>query len=395
MKLIDRYMVAELSKRLAVVLVIVLGSLVIERILRLFDMVSMKGGPFYMVWEMAFMLLPHYLGLALPAGFFVSIYLVASSFNTNNEFDVLLSGGISPVRFVAPFFAAAIVLTGLSIGLFGYAQPYSRYAYRGIHYLVNAVPWGAQVPERVFATVDKQATVTADHASPDGSELAGVYVHLDDHGHEVAITAKKGQLLFGPQKIYYRLLLTDGIQLTTKGAGNSTATRFNQMMILRPFATTTPPFRSRGNDVRELSLSELAEVTRAPRGEWTPTEAAAELHARLVRAFSLLFLPFLTIPLALTAKRRQRSAGLILGGVLLVVYHYSLQTLEGLAQADRLPVATLWLPWLLFAALSAVLFWRTQRNPGENFLDPLLNAVSNALHWIGARLRWRKASTQP
>jgi lipopolysaccharide export system permease protein len=382
MRLIDRYLLIELSKRLLVTLAIVLGSLVLERLLRLFDLVSMKGGPFYMVWEMALMLVPHYLGLALPAGFFVSIFLVAASCSANNEFDVLLSGGVSPLRFAMPFVASALALTAVSIGLFGYLQPYSRYSYRAVHYLVDSVPWDVRVPERIFATVQGHITVSADHVKD--TELSGIFVHMTDNDRDVVITARRGKLIFDAQKTNYLLRLIDGTQVVTGKGGEVSSIGFDHLLVQKSLITSVPPFRQRGGDVRELSFGELAREGRAPRGDITRAEVAGELHARLIRSLSLIFMPFMGIPLALTAKRRQRGAGMVFGGFVLVMYHYILQTLEGLAETGSQSVAGMWIAMAVFAVLSMVMFWRTQRHPGENFLDPPLAALAGGMSWLGA-----------
>lgn len=389
MMLIDRYLVTETSKRLAVALAVVLLSLVIERILRLFDLVTMKGGPISMVWEMALMLVPHYLGLALPAGFFVSIFLVVARFGEDNEFDALLNSGVSPRRFAMPFLGTALVLVMTSIALYGYAQPYSRYAYRAIHFMVNNIPWGATVPERSFATVDKDVTVTADHVSNSGRDLQGVFIHMPQNGHEVTITATAAELVFGPEHRSYRLRLFDGVQLMSSASGAS-ATHFDELLLQRDFITMLPLFRPRGEDARELSLNELAEESRSPTSTWPRAEVTAELHARLARAASLLFVPFLTIPLALAAKRSRRGAGILVGGAALVIYHYALQTLEGMAELGRVPTFSLWLALAVFAALSMALFWRAQRFPGENPLDRLFDLINHVIQVcgsLGQRLR--------
>lgn len=388
MKCIDRYLTFELAKRLIVVLVVVLGALVLERLLRLFDLVSMKGGPMYMVWEMAAMLIPHYLGLALPAGFFVALYLVVSACSTHNEFDVLLSGGVSPIRFAAPFIASGIVLAVLAVGVFGYLQPYGRYSYRAVHYLVDSVPWGEDVPERTFASVDKDATVSADHVDAIGSGLSGIFVHMKDHGDDVVITARRGKLIFGPQKIYYRLQLKDGTQLVTKPDGTASAVRFDELLVQRAFITDVAPFRARGDDVRELTLPELALQRHIlASGDWTNDEAKAELHARLARCVSLLFLPFFTIPLAISAKRRKRSGGVVVGAVLLVTFHYVLQTLQGLVGAGKRPAVSLWIAIAVFAVISFALFWRTQKYPGAGALDPLFDGLKRGTDVLTAPLK--------
>jgi|AGTN01.1.fsa_nt_gi Predicted permeases len=387
MTLIDRYLVSETWKRLAVALAVVLVSLVIERIIRLFDLVTMKGGPVSMVWEMALMLVPHYLGLALPAGFFISIFLVVARLGEDNEFDALLNSGISPRRFAMPFFAISVLLVALSVGLYGYLQPYSRYAYRAIHYLASNIPWGATVPERSFATVDKDVTVTTDRVDGVGRRLSGVFIHMTQDGREVTVTAESAELLFGPEHRYYRLKLYNGTQLVTGRTGAS-ATHFDELLLQREFITTLPLFRPRGEDTRELTLDELAHENTSPASVWPKAEVRAEFHARLARAASLLFVPFLTIPLALAAKRSRRGAGVVVGAAALIVYHYVLQTTEGMAEMGRIPVFGLWVAVAAFAGLSLALFWRAQRRPGENPLDRVFDLVNEAIR-LGGQLGQR------
>lgn len=387
---IDRYVLGELAMRLVVALAIVLISLVIERVLRLFDLVSMKGGPIDLVWQMALMLVPHYLGLALPAGFFVSIFLCMSRFRQDSEFDALLAAGVSPSRFARPFIGAAVILALVSGGVFGYAQPYTRYGYRAVLHMVMNIPWDAQIPEMSFSRVEKDATVTADRTSTSG-DLEKVFVHYVDKGADITIAAATGTLSFGPLRSYYELHLLDAQRIEVKPGQPPVVAWFNELNVRRPIAKVIPPFRERGNDVRELTIDELI----APRaGDWTPSEARAEFHARLVRSLSMLFLPFLAIPLALASRRNQRSAGIVLGAVLLLVYHYTMQTLQGVAALGRVPALSMWVAMAVFAAMSGVLFWRAQRHPGENPLDPLFVATELGLARLRATMlvAWRRVS---
>jgi len=381
---LDRYLLAEMSKRLGIALSVVLVSLVIERLVRLFDLVTMRGGPLSMVWEMALMLVPHYLGLALPAGFFISIFLVVARFGEDNEFDAMLSSGVSPRRFALPFIGTGLALMVLSLALFGYAQPYSRYAYRAIYYLATNIQWAAALPEQSFAKVE-DATITADRVSANGRELKGVFVHLREGPREVITSAASGQLLFNPARTHYRLMLFDGVQMVVGQSGAVSSIRFNQLVLQRDFLTSLPLFRARGKDVRELSLGELVAERRMSGGALPAGEVAAELHGRLARAASLMFLPFLAIPMGLAAKRSRRGAGLVVGGGALVVYHFALQTVEGLMDMGRLPAAGIWATTALFAALSLALFWRAQTKPGENPLIGMLTGIEHALHLLRRR----------
>ena len=387
--LIDRYLLAETWRRLGIALAVVLASLVLERILRLFDIVSLHGGPVTMVWEMALYLVPHYLGLALPAGFFLSVFLQVTRLGDDNEFDALLSCGISPARFAVPFVASALVLVAISVALFGYAQPYGRYAYRAVYYLATNVPWGARVPEYAFSTIGKNTVVTADRVTDFGNTLEKVFVHQWRDGREIITTAARGELDFDAGRSRFGLRLYDGVQAFVSDRGQTSFNHFDTLEMDRSFAATLPEFRPRGNDVREYSLDELLDGATTPTPPLPRSEILAELHGRLVRAMSLIFLPFLAIPMALAAKRQRRGIGIVFGAMVLLVFHYVLQTLEGLADSGRLPVLTLWGATAIFAAFSLSLFWRAQRRPGENPLDRVFSLMEDAA--IAVRILIRRS----
>lgn len=390
--LIDRYLLVETWRRLGVALVIVLVSLLLERILRLFDVVSLHGGPMTMVWEMAMYLVPHYLGLALPAGFFLSIFLQVARLGDDNEMDALLGCGLSLARLSRPFVLSALLLVSISIALFGYAQPYSRYAYRAVHYLAINIPWGARVPEYAFASVGKTTVVTADRVTDGGDTLEKVFVHQWRDGHEIITTATHGELDFDAGDSRFGLKLHDGVQAIISSDGRVTFNHFDNLIMDRSFAATLPQFRPRGDDAREYSLNELAAAAANPNAPLPHQEIAAEMHGRLVRAVSLAFLPFLAIPMALAAKRRRRSVGIVLGSVVLLVFHYVLQTLEGLADSGRLSAFSLWVAAGIFAVFSIGLFWRAHNRPGENPLDRVFSLMDDTASAIRSLLRPRRGT---
>lgn len=382
---LDCYVLTELGKRLAVALLIVLAALVIERVLRLFDIVSTTGGPLGLVWRMAAMLVPHYLGLALPAAFFVSLYLTMSRFHNDSEFDAILASGIAPERFSRPLIGAAFGLAVISLGVFGYLQPYARYGYRSLYYIATHVPWDARLPERVFSRVEHDAIVSADHIDPDGA-MNRVFIQYKDGDSDVVITAMTAFLEFSPEREVYRLYLFSAEQIVSRPGRAPIVGHFDTLTVRRQRDTTIEPFRPRGDDVREMTMGELA-GSPSPAAGWNRLQARAEFHARLVRAVSVFFLPMLAVPLAFSGRRIRSSAGLVLGALLLVIYHYTVQTLQGVVALGLAPPGVLWGGASLFAAVSGFLFWRFSRHPGAVLLEPALMVLHDACDWGLARLR--------
>ena len=73
MKTFDRYVLNKTLMPLTVAIGIALIALLMERMVRLLDLVVNKGGPFYLLLQMLANLIPHYLGIALPAAFFIGV----------------------------------------------------------------------------------------------------------------------------------------------------------------------------------------------------------------------------------------------------------------------------------------------------------------------------------
>ena len=141
--------------------------------------------------ELAANLVPHYLGLALPVAFFVALFIVITQLDDGSEIDALLASGVSLTRMAAPYVGAGrCVLMSISLIVFGYAQPYSRYAYRAVmHAAVNA-GWNGRLDGGAFVN-DGEQHHDRRRGRPAGRQLQRVFIRraVPDGGEEV-ITAR-------------------------------------------------------------------------------------------------------------------------------------------------------------------------------------------------------------
>ena len=391
-RLIDRYILAETAKPLLASLAVVLVALLLERLLRLFDLLAHRGGAFDIIIRMAANLVPHYLGLALPAAFFISIFIVVAKFGDDNELDALQSSGLSIQRIARPFLWLGLGLAVFSVALFGFIQPYSRYGYRALYHFVTNAAWDATVTEVSFIDAGEGVTISADHVDPTGRQLEGVFVHQKRGEEEWVTSAARGRV--GVNDDMSRLLLTlqDGVQVRTGADGGAQVLRFGTLTLDREFTLQAPPYRPRGNSERELTLPELLRERNDPASLIPDSRLSAEFHARLVRALSLPLLPLLAVPMGMAAKRSRRGQGVALAAVILVVYHHSIQMGESLADLGRAnPAYGVWVPFVLFAALAIWVFRRALARPGEN---PFTHALEVVDHMFQGALRvlprWRR-----
>jgi lipopolysaccharide export system permease protein len=383
-----------MARPLGACVLVILFALLLERILRLIDLVAAQGGPLGPVLQMALNLIPHYLGLALPVAFFISMFIVVARLADDGELEAMMTAGHSLRRIEVPFISLAVLLSMISLALYGFLQPYTRYAYRAILNMVKESGWSGDVPQGVFVDAGKGMTLFADAVDASGQRLTRLFIHEKLFGSEIITTAERGELILQPDRNRMSLSLYGGRQVVTRGNRANAVLEFDHYVLNRDFSQQASLFRARGADEREMTLVELYAglwdaTPENPRDAWR-----AELHGRLVRTASILVLPLFAVPMGIAAKRSRRGPGLLIAGVVLVIYHHALQFGEGLVDLGRAgPLVALWGPFAVFVVFCVAATWRSDRKAGLGPFDSLLAWLESAATAVGRILflRWRSS----
>ncbi|MEO6340727.1 MAG: LptF/LptG family permease [Caulobacteraceae bacterium] len=365
-RLIDRYVLRMSAKPMLGCLGVTLVALLLERALRIFDLLAQSSARFGYVFELTANLVPHYLGLALPASFFIAIFLVVTRLSDGSEIDALMAGGVSLARLAAPFVALGVVLTLFSLILSGYLQPYTRYTFRAAMRAAEAAGWNGRLAAQSFVSAGEGVTLTADDADPTGRRLWRVFVRrtLKD-GREEITTARTAELRRVTKGGAVQLVLEHGERLTESAKGQYGITRFDQHVVEAPLAGAAVALKARGGDERELTLDELWGEMRHGDGPIRRETYAAEFYTRIMRAVTLPLLPLLGLPLGLASKRGRRSSGVIIAGLVLVGFQHSLQFAQSLAAGGHAAPEGVLLVGSGFAVLCGSIFWGSRERPGD------------------------------
>lgn len=390
MSLIDRYLLRLAFWPMVGATGVTLIALLLERTLRLLDMLSASSDRFGFVAQLAVNLVPHYVGLTLPAAFFLALVVVVNRMNQSSEVDALLAAGVSLTRLAAPYVCLAAALTALSLLVFGFAQPYSRYAYRAVLHTAQNAGWNGLVPAETILSPSSDLTVTTDEADPAGQRLERIFIRrITEKGREEITTAGMAEIRRTADNKNVRLELRDGQQLRFNAEGRPEMLRFETFTMQLPMTGPAKLLRARGGDERELTLIELWNQAHSGRSGLPEETLKGELYGRLARAFGLLLLPLLAVPLGMAAKRSGRAPGAIVGGILLLAFHHLIQLGQGLAETGRMPAAVaVGAPFLGFAAICILVFVTSRKRPGETPIGLAMEHISALI----ARMRPRKAA---
>jgi lipopolysaccharide export system permease protein len=314
--------------------------------------------------------------------------VVVARLNEGSEVDALLASGVSLSRIVAPYLALAAVLMAVSLVLFGFLQPYSRYAYRAVMQAATTAGWSGLAEPQTFFAPDEHLTMTADMVDATGEVLGRVFIRkVRQDGREEVTTAESGRLVRNPNGTEVTLELQNGQQFGSSPKGSPRVLQFDSSSVSLPLSSAEKLLRGRGEDARELTFGELLRQAKSKAPTAIPRQALlAELYARLARSFSLPLLPLLALPLGLAAKRGGRAPGIIIAGLILVGFQHLLQLGQGLAASGRAQaLPAVGAPFLIFTAICVATFVSSRKRPGETPVSLLSERIGDALSRLGPK----------
>jgi lipopolysaccharide export system permease protein len=395
-RLIDLYILKRVSMPLLAAVGIGMAALLMERLIRLLDMFANRGSPISIILKMLGNLVPHYLGIALPAALFVGVLYASMRLSNDSELDAMRASGISLRRLMMPIIALAIVLTIVSSYILGFLQPYTRFAYRALVHLVTETQWDSAIERGAFFSGFGGKTILIGDISEGGRKLDQIFVkELDDAGRNIIITAEHGDLS-KESDLSLVLTLRDGIRTETSPAGDKTRALIFKELALPLESVAPEPFRRRGDKESELTLSELFHFYFNTPAYLDIDDIKAEINARLVNSLSIVFLPLLAMPVGISSRRTSKSLRLLVGVVFLIFYYEVLQFGEQIV-GDGLSGAmlALWLPFLVFSSVSVWLFNASDSKPGYDPLSHIFDTLDAGLGFLTRRLlklRWWRAA---
>lgn len=387
---LDRYLLACALAPMGAVLFSTMLAFLLERLLRSLKLLAQTDRGFDFLLQLAVNLVPHYAGLVLPFGFFIGLFVAVNRLNNGSEIDAMLAGGISLGRITAPLVALGVVFMMLSLLLYGFAQPYTRYGYRAVLHAAKNAGWSGEVKAMAVLSPDSSLVLTADGVDQSGRLLTHIFIRRrSPSGREDVFTAQYAELIRDADRRSITLKLVDGQQLISRPQGGPQLLRFDLLTVRLPLIPPASLLRSRGTEENELTLVELAQQgfdgDAPPRLRQT---LRAELYSRIARAMALPCMPLLAVPFALSAKRAGSSPAMVVAFVLLFGFQTSLIFAQGLvaaSHASALPAQGL--PFALFVTACVATFMVSRSRPGENPVNWLAERATDTLAMLVRRFR--------
>ncbi|GEM_PF-25405 len=395
---LDRYVLRAVLIPLWFVVAVAVMLLVLDQMLRLFNFILRENAQVDIVWRMLATLLPEYLSLALPIGFFIAVMLAVRRFALSSELDVIKSAGMSFFRLSRIVYVLAFGLMAFNFALVAYVQPFTAYEYSKLRFQVRSTALTANVRPGEFVEMTDQITLRVGATTAGARPFKDVFLERCDEFKNCEVITAREAVFAQTRDVQSELLvlrLFDGHQIrVTAGGPQESAIAFEawDLIIEAPQAEN---FRHRGGLKQEATFNELLRVVNNPTSS-DPSDYRlylSSLHWRILHTLLFLALPLLGIALGAVDKRRDRGIGLVLGVAAVIFYYELLQAGEArVAAGVAEPWLAMWPLFFGFLAGSAALFWAVARRPGLVATAPIEAQIDRILlGWATWREKLRKA----
>ena len=374
---LNRYILKNAAISIGGLVVFACCVLLLERLLRIFEIVTNSTNPGADATQMIVNLLPYYLGMAVPIALLLGTIITIDRLSKSSELTAALGAGVSLFHMTKPFILLAVFLSGFTMLLEGYFQPVGRYKYRQTFDQVKQQSFTAALREGTFTKVGAQTFFAG--TDGDNGAMGPIFIYevvdTDEEplGYRIStagigkINVLEGSPILNLEK-GQAFAIVEG-ELSGQVSADGTA-------ISRPGSLSE--YRLRGDDEREMTSGELFANRNGTKTDIIDKNTNnAMLHLRVSKAILLLLLPFIAVPFGLNYGRNPSSAGIFVGVVFLVSLQKALEFGQSLGAAGKIP------PWLgiwgiiaMVAVFAFVLFWKSAYKMGQ----PPLTSFS---HWVG------------
>lgn len=365
MTLVDRYILARTWRSFVAICGIILGSLLLENVSRLLNLLENVDQPLNLLLRFLLALVPEYLGLGVLVALFLATAMTARSLSLAGEWQIFAATGISPRRLllIPMMFGAIGAVSEAAIHF--YYRPVGESQLDQLLSEVRLGRHGVGGAVRSIISFPQDVTVTIDGYDPPTGTLTGVFVAMPD----LTLTAPRARASHdGLGTIIMRLQNDRG--LTRKSDGTFNVVDFGR------FTVRVSTLEGQANVPRFQALDRLqfADITALARREALLSQrdrpALASIASRLSYSLMAFLMPMLGMALGTPTIRGRSGAGIAFGLLLIIGFVRATSFVE--VNLPRTPIAAAAGLMTLMSGITGLL-WRLEILAGPGIVDKVID----------------------
>ncbi len=361
MKILDRYILKEMTSTFFVGIGAFTITLILGRIIRLTEMIVNKGVGFWVIVRLFLLMLPSFLIITIPMATLLATVTTFGRMASDKEVVALKSSGVSLYRLLYPPALFALLAFVANLYLSIEVLPWGNRSFKNLFLQVARTQVGIGLREGVFNNDFEDFIIYVRDFKDEGRILEGILI-ADSREKENAkiIIARKGELINDAEGSRTVLRLSDGsIHISfSKNPATYRELSFSQYELVLDFGRFLGNLLDRKKVDREMTFADLISEMREENARKEHPHIFTEFHKRFSIPFAALVFALIGTPLGIRVKRSGKVSGFSLS-ILLVLLYYLLFVLgESLGRRGKIPPAlAVWMPNILLGFLGTIFLY--------------------------------------
>ncbi len=358
-RVLSRYIIREIIPPFLLGFVLFSSLVMLERVLKLVDLVMEKDLPLDLAVELLLLFFPFTLTLTIPMALLMAVLMAFGRLAADNEILVLRACGFNLARLAVPVIGLGLLL---SLGTLWLSDSVAVTAY-------------AQFKDLMYRVLQRGRYVTIQpHVQ---LKLGGTLLYVDSADNERQVMggvrleelASERRSIYADTGIWYRegdeamvFKLYNAVMHRTVDGSTYYASKAAEFTFR--IALAGPMLGAREAGINEIAIRELRQRRQqalAAEDYALARECATEYHRKLALPFACLAFALAGVPLGMLAKKSGRAMGFGLSLLLLFAYYLMSIGLTPVCTAGTLPPQSMWLPNLVFSGAGLWGLWRQVR----------------------------------
>ncbi len=332
--------------------------LLIDKILRMTELVINKGVPFGTVIKIFLYFAPSLLVITIPISLLIAILFAFARLSADSEVVAMKSCGVSLYNMFPPVISFALTMYITTTLLMIFVMPHSiRMLNVKIYDVIkNRVDIG--IKERVFNDDFKDIVIYVSEIDKDTGEFNGVLISDSrDSTQPNTIIAKKGVMIANKESREVRVLLRNGTIQKKVGDDEFHVADFDEYTHTLSLGKGNDPAKISKSE-NEMTLTELQKrIKIIDDAGMSSNNERVEFHRRFALPFACIIFGIIAPPLGISSRRSGKSKGFTIGISVILIYYVLLTFGESLGKRGVMPPAlSMWMPNIILGISGAYIF---------------------------------------
>jgi len=379
-KTLHIYILKEIIPTFITSLFVLTFVLMMDKILKLTEMVLNKGVPFVKVLKLFMYITPSLLVVTVPMAMLIAILFAFARFSSDSEITAMKSCGISLYNMFPPVMIVACVMYAATSLLMIYALPHGNFMFKKSVYEIVSKRLDIGIKERIFNDDFADIVIYANEINDETGQLSGVMVSdARESGESHTIIADSGSIVTSEEKMEVMMMLKDGT-IHRRAPGEEYFTISFDTYQFRLAMGTVGAAGGVTKDNKEMTIAELkyriSEMQE--QGAETNTEQV-ELYKKFSLPFACIVFGIIASPLGIYSRRSGKSKGFTIAICVILTYYLLLILGESLGKRGIVaPLIMMWMPNVVIGLAGLYIFNQSAKESPIRLFDSIGHMFDSA-----------------